>query len=75
MMFNKPSFTYGGLFHFQLFNTVQEKAVEEQMAATKDVVMEPTLKSLNDDLVITNFIPGSYVNTSGGPPECRNIVI
>ncbi|XP_053141279.1 RNA cytidine acetyltransferase isoform X2 [Hemicordylus capensis] len=34
----------------QLFNTVQEKAVEEQMAATKEVVMEPTLKSLNEDL-------------------------
>lgn len=43
------------------------------MAATKDVVMEPTLKSLNDDLVITNFIPGSYVNTSGSSLEGRNI--
>lgn len=67
MMFNKPSLTCAGLFHFQLFNTVQEKAVEEQMAATKDVVMEPTLKSLNDDLVITNFIPGSYVRFRGSP--------
>lgn len=43
------------------------------MAATKDVVMEPTLKSLNDDLVIADFIPGSYVNTSGSSPEGRNI--
>lgn len=43
------------------------------MAATKDVVMEPTLKSLNDDLVITNFIPGVYVNTSGSSLEGRNI--
>ncbi|XP_060130888.1 RNA cytidine acetyltransferase [Zootoca vivipara] len=34
----------------QLFNTILEKAVEEQMAVTKDVVMEPTLKSLNEDL-------------------------
>ncbi|KAJ7344608.1 hypothetical protein JRQ81_000558 [Phrynocephalus forsythii] len=34
----------------QVFNTIQEKAVEEQMVAAKDVVMEPTLKSLNEDL-------------------------
>lgn len=26
------------------------------MVATKDIVMEPTLKSLNDDLVIMNFL-------------------
>ncbi|XP_033917903.1 RNA cytidine acetyltransferase [Melopsittacus undulatus] len=51
-----PSSQLMGLFNriirkvVQLFNTVQEKAVEEQMAATKDIVMEPTLKSLNDDL-------------------------
>ncbi|NXY24373.1 NAT10 acetyltransferase, partial [Atrichornis clamosus] len=51
-----PSSQLMGLFNriirkvVQLFNTVQEKAVEEQMAATKDVVMEPTLKSLNEDL-------------------------
>lgn len=46
----------------QLFNTVQEKAVEEQMAAAKEVEMEPTLKSLNEDLVIITLtglqIPG-----------------
>ncbi|XP_070617146.1 RNA cytidine acetyltransferase [Erythrolamprus reginae] len=34
----------------QFFNSVQEKAVEEQMAVMKEVVMEPTLKSLNEDL-------------------------
>ncbi|XP_030056626.1 RNA cytidine acetyltransferase [Microcaecilia unicolor] len=34
----------------QLFNTVQEKAVEEQMVTAKEVIMEPTLKSLNEDL-------------------------
>ncbi|XP_062432375.1 RNA cytidine acetyltransferase [Rhea pennata] len=51
-----PSSQLMGLFNriirkvVQLFNTVQEKAVEEQMVATKDIVMEPTLKSLNDDL-------------------------
>uniref|UniRef100_A0A8D0B9M4 RNA cytidine acetyltransferase n=1 Tax=Salvator merianae TaxID=96440 RepID=A0A8D0B9M4_SALMN len=51
-----PSGQLMGLFNrtvrkvVQLFNTVQEKAVEEQMAATKEVVMEPTLKSLNEDL-------------------------
>lgn len=35
----------------QLFNEVQEKAIEEQMVAVKDVVMEPTMKTLSDDLV------------------------
>ena len=35
----------------QLFNEVQERAIEEQMAAVKDVVMEPTMKTLSDDLV------------------------
>ncbi|XP_069479483.1 RNA cytidine acetyltransferase [Ambystoma mexicanum] len=34
----------------QLFNRILEKSVEEQMVATKEIVMEPTLKSLNDDL-------------------------
>lgn len=34
----------------KLFNDVQEKAIEEQMVAVKDVVMEPTLKTLSDDL-------------------------
>ncbi|KAJ6667103.1 hypothetical protein lerEdw1_017081 [Lerista edwardsae] len=51
-----PSGQLMGLFNrtirkvVQLFNTIQEKAVEEQMAATKEVVMEPTLKSLNEEL-------------------------
>lgn len=63
------------LLHLQLFNTVQEKAVEEQMAATKDIVMEPTLKSLNDDLVILNFLLDTYVNTSWSSLECRSLVI
>lgn len=35
----------------QLFGEVQERAIEEQMVAVKDVVMEPTLKTLSDDLV------------------------
>lgn len=35
----------------QLFSEVQEKAIEEQMVAVKDVVMEPTMKTLSDDLV------------------------
>ncbi|CAI9598645.1 unnamed protein product [Staurois parvus] len=34
----------------QVFNRIQEKAVEEQMGAVKEVVMEPILKSLNEDL-------------------------
>ncbi|XP_042309853.1 RNA cytidine acetyltransferase [Sceloporus undulatus] len=51
-----PSGQLMGLFNrtirkvVQLFSAIQEKAVEEQMAATKEVVMEPTLKSLNEDL-------------------------
>lgn len=40
--------------------------MEEQMVATKDIVMEPTIKSLNDDLVIMNFLPTTYVNTLHG---------
>lgn len=62
------SLTCVGLFHFQLFNTVQEKAVEEQMVATKDIVMEPTIKSLNDDLVIMNFLLNTYISTLHGTP-------
>lgn len=30
---------------------MREKAIEEQMVAVKDVVMEPTMKTLSDDLV------------------------
>ncbi|XP_013931419.1 PREDICTED: N-acetyltransferase 10 [Thamnophis sirtalis] len=51
-----PSGQLMGLFNrtirkvVQLFNSVQEKAVEEQMAVMKEVIMEPTLKSLNEDL-------------------------
>ncbi|KAF7251716.1 RNA cytidine acetyltransferase [Varanus komodoensis] len=51
-----PSGQLMGLFNrsirkiVQLFNTIQERAVEEQMTATKEVEMEPTLKSLNEDL-------------------------
>ncbi|XP_048401792.1 RNA cytidine acetyltransferase isoform X2 [Stegostoma tigrinum] len=33
-----------------LFNKVLEKSVEEQMITTKEVVMEPTIKSLSEDL-------------------------
>lgn len=51
-----PSSQLMGLFNrvirkvVQLFNRVQEKAIEDEMVATRDVVMEPTLKSLNEDL-------------------------
>lgn len=38
----------------QLFSEVQERAIEEQMAAVKDVVMEPTVKTLSDDLVCSH---------------------
>ncbi|KAL0629057.1 RNA cytidine acetyltransferase [Plecturocebus cupreus] len=51
-----PSGQLMGLFNriirkvVKLFNEVQEKAIAEQMVAVKDVVMEPTLKTLSDDL-------------------------
>uniref|UniRef100_A0A8C5W9M5 RNA cytidine acetyltransferase n=1 Tax=Leptobrachium leishanense TaxID=445787 RepID=A0A8C5W9M5_9ANUR len=34
----------------QLFNRVQEKAIEDEMVTAKEVVMEPILKSLDEDL-------------------------
>ncbi|GAB1286634.1 RNA cytidine acetyltransferase [Apodemus speciosus] len=51
-----PSGQLMGLFNriirkvVKLFSDVQEKAIEEQMVAVKDVVMEPTVKTLSDDL-------------------------
>ncbi|KAJ8795985.1 hypothetical protein J1605_002747 [Eschrichtius robustus] len=51
-----PSGQLMGLFNriirkvVKLFNEVQEKAIEEQMVAVKAVVMEPTMKTLSDDL-------------------------
>lgn len=51
-----PSSQLMGLFNrlirkfVQVFTSIQEKAIEAQMAATKDVSMEPTVGSLNDDL-------------------------
>ncbi|KAK7152251.1 hypothetical protein R3I94_008545 [Phoxinus phoxinus] len=34
----------------QFFNTLQETAVEAEMVATKDISMEPTAQTLNEDL-------------------------
>ncbi|KAF3688680.1 RNA cytidine acetyltransferase [Channa argus] len=51
-----PSSQLMGLFNrlirkfVQVFTSIQEKAIEAQMAATKDIAMEPTVRSLNDDL-------------------------
>ncbi|KAG9473198.1 hypothetical protein GDO78_022901 [Eleutherodactylus coqui] len=51
-----PSSQLMGLFNriirkiVQLFRTIQEKAVEDEMVTTKEVIMKPTLKSLNEDL-------------------------
>uniref|UniRef100_A0A4W6CX57 RNA cytidine acetyltransferase n=1 Tax=Lates calcarifer TaxID=8187 RepID=A0A4W6CX57_LATCA len=51
-----PSSQLMGLFNrlirkfVQVFTSIQEKAIEAEMAATKDVTMEPTVRSLNDDL-------------------------
>lgn len=51
-----PSSQLLGLFNrmirkfVQVFTSIQEKAIETQMAKTKDVAMEPTVSSLNDDL-------------------------
>lgn len=50
----------------QLFSEVQEKAIEEQMVAVKDVVMEPTMKTLSDDLVCRRPRPCAR---GGGAPS------
>ncbi|TKS73604.1 RNA cytidine acetyltransferase [Collichthys lucidus] len=51
-----PSSQLMGLFNrlirkiVQVFTNIQEKAIEAEMATTKDVSLEPTVRSLNDDL-------------------------
>ncbi|XP_061139728.1 RNA cytidine acetyltransferase isoform X1 [Syngnathus typhle] len=51
-----PSSQLMGLFNrlvrkfVQIFTSIQEKAIEAEMATTKDVTMEPTVRSLQDDL-------------------------
>ncbi|XP_072290622.1 RNA cytidine acetyltransferase [Eucyclogobius newberryi] len=51
-----PSSQLMGLFNrlirklVQVFTSIQEKAIEAEMATTKDVTMEPTVCSLNEDL-------------------------
>ncbi|XP_041853106.1 RNA cytidine acetyltransferase [Melanotaenia boesemani] len=51
-----PSSQLMGLFNrlirkfVQVFTNIQEKAIEAQMTATKDVTMEPAVRSLNEDL-------------------------
>ncbi|KAF7663760.1 hypothetical protein LDENG_00202250 [Lucifuga dentata] len=51
-----PSSQLMGLFNrlirkfVQVFTSIQEKAIEAEMVASKDVTMEPTVRSLNDDL-------------------------
>ncbi|XP_061576929.1 RNA cytidine acetyltransferase [Cololabis saira] len=51
-----PSSQLMGLFNrlirkfVQVFTNIQEKAIEAEMAETKDVTMEPTVRSLNEDL-------------------------
>ncbi|XP_035521188.1 RNA cytidine acetyltransferase [Morone saxatilis] len=51
-----PSSQLMGLFNrlirkfVQVFTSIQEKAIEAEMVDTKDVSMEPTVRSLNDDL-------------------------
>nr|XP_057943861.1 RNA cytidine acetyltransferase isoform X2 [Doryrhamphus excisus] len=53
---NLPSSQLMGLFNrlvrkfVQVFTSIQEKAIEADMAAAKDVTMEPTARSLQDDL-------------------------
>nr|XP_015193516.1 PREDICTED: N-acetyltransferase 10 [Lepisosteus oculatus] len=52
-----PSSQLMGLFNrlirkmVQFFTRIEEKAVEEQMVASKDITMEPTVKTLSEDLV------------------------
>uniref|UniRef100_A0A1A8N845 RNA cytidine acetyltransferase n=1 Tax=Nothobranchius pienaari TaxID=704102 RepID=A0A1A8N845_9TELE len=51
-----PSSQLMGLFNrlirkfVQTFTSIQEKAIEADMVTTKDVSMEPTVRSLNEDL-------------------------
>ncbi|XP_017261286.1 RNA cytidine acetyltransferase [Kryptolebias marmoratus] len=51
-----PSSQLMGLFNrlirkfVQVFTGIQEKAIEAEMVAAKDVTMEPTVRSLNEDL-------------------------
>ncbi|KAI1903930.1 hypothetical protein AGOR_G00000480 [Albula goreensis] len=51
-----PSSQLMGLFNrlirkvVQYFNSLQEKAVEAEMVASKDIAMEPTIRTLNEDL-------------------------
>ncbi|KAG7473754.1 hypothetical protein MATL_G00099190 [Megalops atlanticus] len=51
-----PSSQLMGLFNrlirkvVQYFNSIQEKAVEAEMVASKDIAMEPTVRTLNEDL-------------------------
>ncbi|XP_061678059.1 RNA cytidine acetyltransferase isoform X2 [Syngnathoides biaculeatus] len=51
-----PSSQLMGLFNrlvrkfVQVFTSIQEKAIEAEMATTKDVTMEPTARSLHEDL-------------------------
>ncbi|XP_051512314.1 RNA cytidine acetyltransferase-like [Myxocyprinus asiaticus] len=51
-----PSSQLMGLFNriirkvMQFFNTLQEKAIEAEMVAIKDISMEPTVQTLNEDL-------------------------
>ncbi|KAM6960650.1 RNA cytidine acetyltransferase [Aplochiton taeniatus] len=51
-----PSSQLMGLFNrlvrkfIQFFNRIQEKAIEIEMSESKDISMEPTVRTLNDDL-------------------------
>ncbi|XP_067090614.1 RNA cytidine acetyltransferase [Osmerus mordax] len=53
---NLPSSQLMGLFNrlirkvVQFLNRIQEKAVEAEMVTSKDIEMEPTVRSLNEDL-------------------------
>ncbi|XP_054633393.1 RNA cytidine acetyltransferase [Dunckerocampus dactyliophorus] len=53
---NLPSSQLMGLFNrlvrkfVQVFTSIQEKAIEAEMAMTKDITMEPTVQNLQDDL-------------------------
>lgn len=39
-----------------MFTSIQEKAIEAGMTAPKDIIMEPTVRSLNDDLVRATYV-------------------
>uniref|UniRef100_W5M4W5 RNA cytidine acetyltransferase n=1 Tax=Lepisosteus oculatus TaxID=7918 RepID=W5M4W5_LEPOC len=82
-----PSSQLMGLFNrlirkmVQFFTRIEEKAVEEQMVASKDITMEPTVKTLSEDLVETVISVSEDdekhsrdMKVNGKLPSCRYMI-